>query len=193
MKPSIRNLLLLPLTLAAWGTSCGGGETPPYTPPVHAPRPAEKKEKTIEKVEIAPTADLEYRYDPINKRDPFRGLMEVGEPKKKEGDLQPACTEPLCLVDLDDLTVVGIVIGDASPLAMVEDRAGVGHLVRRNTQIGKQGGKVTQILRDCIVVTSFATGGDDRRPQANKQNLCVKTDSRSSPVLDLLTGKEFTQ
>jgi type IV pilus assembly protein PilP len=96
-------------------------------------------------------------------------------------------------VDTDELTVVAVVSGDANPLAMVEDRTGVGHIVRRNTRIGKQGGKVTQILRDCFVVTSFVSGGADGKPLANKQNMCVKSDVRSIDPLDLLKGKEFSQ
>ncbi len=119
----------------------------------------------------------------------IEGAKNVLEP----GAETVSCNEPLCLVDLDDLNVVAVVSGDANPLAMVEDRTGVGHIVRRNTRVGKQGGKVTQILRDCIVVTSFITGGPDGKPQANKQNMCVKTDSRSVEPLDLLKGKEFTQ
>lgn len=169
------------------GIVAGCGEEPAPAPP---PPPPVKK-----KVEEAPVAaalpPVEYAYNPVNKRDPFRWFAsDVTTSVAVESSA--ACTEPLCLLDMDDLTVVAVVSGDANPLAMVEDRAGVGHLVRRNTRVGKGGGKVTQILRDCIVVTSFVSGPDGRS-QANKQNLCVKTDVRSEPALDLLKGKEFTQ
>lgn len=185
MRPS--SLMLLTLALGAL-PGCGD-----EAEPVVAPSPAARK-KVVAPPPIAAASQVDYVYSPINKRDPFRPLILEGGPRGPvEGGEVQSCTEPLCLVDIDDLNVVAVVSGDANPLAMVEDRAGVGHVVRRNTRVGKQGGKVTQILRDCIVVTSFITGGADGKPQANKQNMCVKTDSRSVEPLDLLKGKEFTQ
>ncbi len=161
--------------------------------PVVAPAPSARKKAEVA-APITAASQVDYVYSPINKRDPFRSLnLEIGNKGPASGTDVQSCTEPLCLVDIDDLNVVAVVSGDANPLAMVEDRTGVGHVVRRNTRVGKQGGKVTQILRDCIVVTSFITGGADGKPQANKQNMCVKTDSRSIEPLDLLKGKEFTQ
>ena len=171
---------------------CGEDEQPAAAP---APAAAKKKADAAA-APVAAATSVDYAYNPINKRDPFRPLNIEGAPKptgSEPGAEIVSCTEPLCLVDIDDLNVVAVVSGDANPLAMVEDRSGVGHIVRRNTRVGKQGGKVTQILRDCIVVTSFISGGPDGKPQANKQNMCVKTDSRSAEPLDLLKGKEFTQ
>lgn len=170
----------------------GCGEEPAAAPP-----PVATKKKTVEAAPVAvKVADqVDYSYNPVGKRDPFRGLevLEPGPGPDKGGtEPRPGCTEPLCLVDTDELSVVAVVSGDANPLAMVEDRSGVGHIVRRNTRVGKQGGKVTQILRDCIVVTSFISGGADGKPQANKQNMCVKTDAKSANPVDLLKNKEFS-
>lgn len=180
--------MLSALCLAALA-GCGEDEVP-----VTAPPPSARKKVEAAAPVVAAT-QVDYVYNPINKRDPFRPLTIEGgkNPNVDVPGETITCTEPLCLVDTDDLNVVAVVSGDANPLAMVEDRSGVGHIVRRNTRVGKQGGKVTQILRDCIVVTSFITGGADGKPQANKQNMCVKTDSRSVEPLDLLKGKEFTQ
>lgn len=186
MTPSIRSSLL-GLALAALA---GCGEEPAVAPPTQA---APKKKAEVAAPVVA-AASVDYVFSPINKRDPFRSLSVEGPRGPTEGPGETvSCTEPLCLVDIDDLRVVAVVSGDANPLGMVEDASGVGHIVRRNTRVGKQGGKVTQILRDCIVVTSFITGGPDGKPQANKQNMCVKTDERSIEPLDLLKGKEFTQ
>lgn len=179
------------LAAAALAALAGCGEDPPPPAPVAA-APAKKKAEAA--APVAAVAAVDYVYSPINKRDPFRSPAVEGPKGTVEAGTETvACMEPLCLVDTDELSVVAVVSGDANPLAMVEDRAGVGHIVRRNTRVGKQGGKVTQILRDCIVVTSFISGGPDGKPQANKQNMCVKTDSRSIEPLDLLKGKEFTQ
>jgi type IV pilus assembly protein PilP len=181
-------LLLATVSVAIAGC---GDEPAPVAPPA----PSAKKKAAAAAAPVIAGTSVDYAYNPINKRDPFRpSLIENAKgPTDVPGETTVSCTEPLCLVDLDDLSVVAVVSGDANPLAMVEDRSGVGHIVRRNTRVGKQGGKVTQVLRDCIVITSFISGGPDGKPQANKQNMCVKTDSRSVEPLDLLKGKEFTQ
>lgn len=184
MTCSIRQVLWL----VALGAMAACGEEPPPPAPVVA-------KKKVEPV-AAPvaTAHVDYVYNPINKRDPFRGLFIDAEKLRPRDEAEKAaCDEPLCLVDIDDLKMVAVISGDASPLAMVEDRrTGVGHLVRRHTRIGKQGGTVTQILRDCVVVTSFISGADGKS-QANKQNMCVASDVKTAPPIDLLKGKEFTQ
>lgn len=161
-----------------------GEEAPPA--PVAAPTPKRAAPQVYDAgVDATPYL---YSYNPIAKRDPFRGLSidDVGAGAKEEK--VDTCDEPLCQFDIDELTLVAVVSGDSNPLAMVEDRSGTGHLVHRNTRLGKQGGKVTSILRDCMVVTSFVRGADGRA-QPNRQNMCVKKEARQMPVLDLMIGK----
>lgn len=168
----------------------GCGEEPAAAPP-----PTAVAKKKAAEAPVAPKAvdAVDYSYNPVGKRDPFRAPdLDVATASGTASVEKVGCNEPLCLVDIDELTVVAVVSGDANPLAMVEDKGGVGHIVRRNSRIGRQGGKVTQILRDCIVVTSFISGGADGKPQANKQNMCVKTDAKSANPLDLLKNKEFS-
>src|SRR5205823_6386010 len=96
--------------------------------------------------------NVPYLYNPVGKRDPFRNMLEEGPRGGTSGTGEGICGEPLCSFDIDQLTLVAVVSGDANPVAMVEDPAHVGHVVRRNSRMGKQGGKVTQIQRDCVVV-----------------------------------------
>ncbi len=177
---------LLMLSVLMFAAACGEEEAPP--PPPVAPK---KKVETAAPVEAA--SQVDYVYNPVGKRDPFRSpFMDPNKGPNTPTVEQPVgCSEPLCLVDLDELRVVAVVSGDANPLAMVEDRGGVGHIVRRNTKMGKGGGKVTQVLRECIVVTSFVSGGADGKPVAKKDELCVAADARSQPALDLLKNKDF--
>ena len=160
---------------------CGGSEAPPPVAPTVAKKKAEAPAPVVSE------ASIDYSYNPIGKRDPFKSTATESTAgiDKDEGVV---CPDPLCQFDVDDLTVVAVVSGDANPLAMLEDKTGVGHIVHRNSKVGKQGGKVTQILRDCIVVTSFITGADGKA-QPNKSNLCVRPDARNTPVLDLFDGK----
>lgn len=175
------------LVFVAALSACGEDEAPPA-----AVAPTAKK-KVVEQAAVSAVTQVDYVYSSLNKRDPFRSPIEVSTGPVNPTGAQPVedCTDPLCQGDLDDFRVVAVVSGDANPLAMVEDRGGVGHIVRRNTRIGKQGGKVTQILRDCIVVLSFVSGGADGKPQALKQNMCVQTDANNNSALDLFKNKEF--
>lgn len=168
--------------LAITAAACGGAEPPP--PPV-ATTPKKKVEAPPV---VASGPSIDYSYNPIGKRDPFKNLMaDTGGPVLDKDDII-ICPDPLCQFNLDELNVVAVVSGDSNPIAMLEDKTGVGHIIHRNSKVGRQGGKVTQILRDCIVVTSFITGPDGKA-QPNKSNMCVRPDVRSAPVLDLFDGK----
>lgn len=123
----------------------------------------------------------EYAYNPLGKRDPFRPYVE--QQRAGDGDRSP-CNEPLCQWDLDQLNLVAVVSGDANPLAMLEDPQKTGHIVRRETRVGKQGGKVTQILRDCLVVTEYWNGPDGKR-NPNPVKVCVKTEQAKASMVDL--------
>ena len=177
-------MLRLALPLLAAGLACGEPPPPPK-PAVAAP--------TKKKIDEAPpaqaaSAPVEYGYNPIGKRDPFRSTSLDRLTSSEGAKDEVVCAEPLCQFDLDDLRVVAVVSGDANPLAMVEDKNKVGYLVRRNTKMGRQGGKVTQVLRDCVVVTNFITGPDGKA-QPTKVNMCIQPDARTAPVMDLFDGK----
>ncbi|MFY1830070.1 pilus assembly protein PilP [Myxococcus fulvus] len=176
----------LALTLAA----CED-EAPPPPPPVAAPAqaaPAAPAETAPAAVEAAAAAPYVYSYNPVGKRDPFRSPLE------ELGPVNPniaatTCTEPLCAFDLDQLKLVAVVTGDANPLAMVEDPLGRGHIVRRNTRVGRQGGKVTQILRDSLTVTEVFSGNGEIIK--NPVTLQLKPDDRQDPSYNLMTGKNY--
>lgn len=186
--------LVLGAVLGALVAGCdsggGGGGEQAAAPTAPARRPA----AVDAGVAVAESGEpYQYSYVAMGKRDPFRssqlGTPEEGPKGGASGPNIEACDEPLCQVDLDELKLVAVVSGDANPVAMVEDKSGVGHVVRRNTKVGRQAGKVTAILRDCIVVTSFVVGPDGRA-QPNRQNLCVSTEGQgTNPVLDLMLGK----
>lgn len=174
--------------LALVGAACGADSGSATVPVAVAPT---KRSGSVDAGVTTTTEPYLYSYVSMGKRDPFRSSTAGSEvtPGPSGSTDREVCDEPLCQVDLDELRLVAVVSGDANPVAMVEDRTGVGHVVRRNTKVGKQAGKVTAILRDCIVVTSFVVGPDGRA-QPNRQSLCVSTEGQgSNPVLDLMNGK----
>lgn len=176
-------LVVLVGILAACGGSSGPAPAEGAAGGAAAPT---KKKSEVAAVKI--NSAVEYSYNSIGKRDPFRSMFMDSSLPTTESAESVVCSEPLCQSDLDELNLVAVISGDANPIAMLEDKSGVGHIVHRNSKIGRQGGKVTQILRDCIIVTSFISGPDGKA-QPNKSNLCTRPDVRSAPVMDLLEGK----
>lgn len=174
-------VLLVALTIAGCSSQQPVPTAPPDAPkkaaPVAAARDAAKPE----------SAPYVYSYNPLAKRDPFRSLVE--EVRAPNGE-NTVCSEPLCQWDLDQLTLVGVVTGEANPLAMVEDPQGRGYVLRRSTRMGKQGGKVTQILRDTVTITEYWTGPDGKI-NPNPVDLRLKADKALVPDLDLSSGKNY--
>ncbi len=69
-----------------------------------------------------------------------------------------ACRTELCR-PLEELTLVAIVSGTSTPVAMFEDREGQGLLAHRGDELGVQGGRVTAFERECLVLTRFMGEG----------------------------------
>lgn len=135
--------------------ACGDDVAPAPRSAPKASAPAPKKAET-DVGEAATGQEVEYAYSPAGKRDPFRTVLD--DQVEVEAPMADANCGPLCVWELDQLRVVAVVSGQASPVAMVEDPSGKGHLLRRGMSIGKRGGKITDIRRDRLVVTEFLRG-----------------------------------
>jgi type IV pilus assembly protein PilP len=180
-----RPIRILPLlwTAASLLAACGSS-TPTAAPAVAKPAVAPKPPVVPE---AAPAATA-YVYNPVGKRDPFRS--PEAEPAAQAALANATCAEPLCRFDIDQLTLVAVVSGDANPLAMVQDPAGRGYFVRRNTRVGRQGGKVTQIMSDALVITEYFTTPDGKTT-ANPVTLAIKSEKAAEQDTDLATGKSY--
>ncbi|HEX8818341.1 MAG TPA: pilus assembly protein PilP [Archangium sp.] len=175
----------LALVLAGCGEEA---EPPPAAIPAR-PQAAAKETTASTGQAAAATATYVYSYNPVGKRDPFRSPVDEIKTDTTQPAGQASCSEPLCQWDIDQLKLVAVVTGDANPMAMVEDPMGRGHIVRRNTRMGRQGGKVTQILRDEVVVTEVITTAE--RAIANQVKLELRQDTTRDPAYDLITGKNW--
>lgn len=134
-------LLLAAVALVA----CGETEeeiaatTTQAAPAAEPDAPAEEVEEEVAAV---------YTYNAIGKRDPFRTYF--AELEREESDKRKL-TE-LQKYDLDQLRLVAVVVGTASPKAMVEAPDGKGHVVKLGTLIGKHWGQVKHIRRGEIII-----------------------------------------
>ncbi|MPZ77072.1 MAG: hypothetical protein GEU77_11170 [Deltaproteobacteria bacterium] len=88
------------------------------------------------------------RYAPKGKRDPFRPLNLPAKTSPRVRDN----LSPLERFELGQLKVVGIVWDIQEPIAMIEDRAGLGYTVSTGMLIGRNEGKVKAIHRNQVVV-----------------------------------------
>lgn len=191
----MRKLFLIAIAGSVVLVACGDESPPPAAAPAGAapaskPRPVEAPLGAADAGNRAEALQYQYSYNPVGKRDPFRSPID--EPKKpgdKPDDATAGlCPEPLCQFDLEQLALVAVVSGDANPVAMLEDAAKTGHIVRRNTKVGKQGGKVSQILRDCIEVTEYYLTPDGKKVP-NRVQICVKKEDKVERAYDLLNQK----
>ena len=117
--------------------------------------------------------DLSYTYNAVNRRDPFKTYFD--ELSQNEQQDQTNLTE-LQKIDLDKLKLVAVVVGTATPMAMVEDPAGRGHTVKIGTLVGKRLGQVKHIRRGEIVVQEeFRDFTGKRIPQLKELKLDEET------------------
>lgn len=180
--------MILAGALTGFLAGCGDDPVAPVAAPAAKPKAAAAAAAGRSDAGTAEVILIQYSYNPVAKRDPFRSPLGDPIDKGKEAPPTDICPEPLCGFDLDQLTLVAVVSGDANPVAMLEAPNHTGHIVRRNTKVGKSGGKVTQILRDCIVVTEYFQTPDGKK-NPNRVNICVKKEATNDRDFDLLNNK----
>lgn len=147
-----RFALLVAAALALAAVGCGGEdedavEATVTTPTLKKDTPA-ASEQTAEASAGENAERLAYSYDAVNRRDPFKTYFDELILEQEE---QENLTE-LQRFELDKLKLVAVVVGTATPMAMVQDPSGKGHTVKIGTLIGKRFGQVKHIRRGEIVV-----------------------------------------
>ena len=117
-------------------------------------------------------------YSPKGKTDPFQPLFATESqrmaPAGKGGkkDKRPPLT-PLQRLDLGQLKLVGIIVSPSGNKAIVEEPSGKGYVITTGTYIGKNFGRVKQILYDRVIVEERAEGfaWDELIPQTTELRL----------------------
>ena len=95
---------------------------------------------------VVPDAEPAPAYNPVGRRDPFRPFTLDVHPEAR------VQLTPLQRYELGQLTVVGTIWELNAPRGMVEDSVGMGYIVSVGTPIGRNGGVVTAIEPQRIVV-----------------------------------------
>jgi type IV pilus assembly protein PilP len=146
-RPSALHLVLLASAGLAMG--CDSEEDAPPPPPAKAPAAAAAAPAAAPAGALPGEAPTVYTYNAVGKRDPYRSYFaEVDEEAAQAAGTQ----SELQRFDIDQLKLVGVVVGTATPIAMVEDPTGLGHVVREGTLMGKHWGQVKHIRRGEIII-----------------------------------------
>jgi Tfp pilus assembly protein PilP len=83
-------------------------------------------------------------------RDPFRSYLRLFT--AKEGPRTPKVPAIFDKFALEELTLIGIVSGDAIPRAMFRDPGGLGQTIKRGDYLSKVAARVTKILSDRVIL-----------------------------------------
>jgi type IV pilus assembly protein PilP len=106
-------------------------------------------------------AEPEWVYSSAGKRDPFRSFLAELTTERRETETR--CATPLGRFEIEQLKLVAVVTGLEDPVAMVEAPNGVGYALRRGACIGKNGGLVTAVRSDGVVISEWVIRADATR------------------------------
>lgn len=191
-------LALVPFFLACGDEPPKRAAPPPptpgtATPAVGATTAAEAEAaidaETAKPEDVEEVVEAEYVYNPIGKRDPFRSPFVDVVVAVPTGGKEPGRPRgPLQLWGVEQLALRATITGTGSPMAMLVDPEGVGHVVRRGALVGKNWGKVTAIRQDCIVITEQLRDASGAVTAVKSQRCLPKTDREIKMEKQLAKG-----
>lgn len=162
-------LLVLGLTSASCLDSCFEEDQSTQGPRVKQVRPKTTLKANTTAVNKQGSKQRKYAYSPVGKRDPFRSYLADLE---EAGQVQRGATRAKSDLEkytLDQLRLTGIITGIAVPIAMVEDPKGEGHKVKIGTRLGHNGGRITAILRDRVIITETFRDAAGRKRKVRQE------------------------
>jgi len=154
MRADIRSSgFKLPLMAAVLASTIfmGGCESEVPSRPIEKSQVMEAEPEVIKPVQT-------YSYTPIGKRDPFRPFfLDAQRIKTSENP------SPLEQFEIEQLKLVGLITGLDKPVALVEDPSGKGYIIEIGTAIGRNGGKVSSITKDEVMIEEEYFSSEGKR------------------------------
>ena len=99
-----------------------------------------------------------FEYNPKGKVDPFEPLFKATAKKEEKITFRPKLPptghtpDELEKIDLSQLKLTGIVMSSTQNLGLVQEASGKGHIISKGTRIGTRGGRVSDILKDRVII-----------------------------------------
>jgi len=126
----------------------------PAPPPAATPAaPADPAAATAQRLQLLRRKTLrddDFLENEERNRDPFRSYLRLFT--DKQGPRAPKVPAIFDKFALEELTLIGIVSGDAIPRAMFRDPGGLGQTIKRGDYISKAAARVTKILSDRVIL-----------------------------------------
>jgi type IV pilus assembly protein PilP len=94
--------------------------------------------------------EVTYIYDPTGKTDPFKSFIAIQEEMEEKKKRKPRTY--LETVDLSQLELSVIITSEKGNWAMVRDSKGLGHVIKKGTYIGTNGGIVHEITDKAVII-----------------------------------------
>jgi type IV pilus assembly protein PilP len=94
--------------------------------------------------------EITYIYDPTGKTDPFKSFIAIQEEMEEKKKRKPRTY--LETVDLSQLELSVIITSGKGNWAMVRDSKGLGHVIKKGTYIGTNGGIVHEITDKAVII-----------------------------------------
>ncbi len=99
-----------------------------------------------------------FEYNPKGKVDPFEPLFKATTKKEEKITFTPKppprghIPGDLEKIDLSQLKLTGIVMSSTKNLGLVQEASGKGHIIFTGSRIGIRGGRVSDILKDKVII-----------------------------------------
>jgi Tfp pilus assembly protein PilP len=116
------------------------------------PKKIFKEDKGLEKPKAVggKKKQVTYIYDPTGKTDPFKSFIAIQEEMEEKKKRKPRTY--LETVDLSQLELSVIITSTTGNWAMVRDSKGLGHVIKKGTFIGTNGGTVYEITDKAVII-----------------------------------------
>jgi type IV pilus assembly protein PilP len=149
MTGKMNNLsYLLILLLIAGFAGCGVDLSAPQKPVARKPAPKPfVTPVVVQKAELKVEREV-YDYDPKGRRDPFKSLIIVQEPKAKK----KIGLTPIENFDVDEIKLIAIVWDNRQYYAMVTLPDNKSYTITRDMTLGLYGGKVKEITENSVLI-----------------------------------------
>ena len=95
-------------------------------------------------------------YNPAGKIDPFVPLYKDKPVVTKVKKVRRTPRTPLEKVDVSQLKLTGIIRAASGNKALVTEASGKGYVIKKGTYVGLHSGKVTEILKDRVIIEELA-------------------------------------
>jgi len=143
-------LILLTIAFCAFGAETN---KPSVKTPPSAPKTVQHPIQAPPVPQVLPTQTSFYSYNPVGKPDPFKPFIEMQvDVAKKAKASKVESIYPLQREGVENFNLVGIMGDQTRRVAVVQDAANKFYPLFIGTRIGRNNGKVTNILADRITV-----------------------------------------